>query len=63
MTSSVNFKVTIAEEAQKEAKCLLKKYPSFKADLASLIVSLKTDLQRGEALGKVMLQNSICYFV
>jgi mRNA-degrading endonuclease RelE of RelBE toxin-antitoxin system len=52
MNSSTNFKVAIAEEAQKEAKYLLKKYPSFKVDLAGLIESLKSVPQQGEPLGK-----------
>ncbi len=37
---------------QKEAKSLVKKYPSFKTDLQAIINSLKEDPKQGTALGK-----------
>jgi len=48
----MSFNVTIAHEAQREAKQLNKKYRSFKADLTELINILKTEPQQGEPLGK-----------
>ncbi|WP_167608330.1 type II toxin-antitoxin system RelE/ParE family toxin [Maribellus sediminis] len=50
--SSKNFKVLVTSNFKKEAKSLVKKYPSFKSDLLQLIQLLEQNPQTGTALGK-----------
>lgn len=48
----MSFNLTITADAQRDAKSLIKKYRSLRADLASLSASLKENPQQGEPLGK-----------
>jgi len=47
----MNFRIKITQNFEKEAKPLIKKYPSFKNDLASLINDLELNPELGISLG------------
>lgn len=51
-TSSKKFNVVVTSNFKKEAKRLLKKYPSLKSDLLNLIELLEVNPQKGFPLGK-----------
>ncbi|MEZ0487237.1 hypothetical protein [Fibrella aquatica] len=48
----MSFNVSIIPDAKRDVKQLVKKYPSFKLDLETLISSLEENPQQGEPLGK-----------
>jgi len=47
----MNFRIKITRNFDKEAKPLLKKYPSFKKDIAKLIDELELNPELGKPLG------------
>jgi len=47
----MNYKVKVTRNFDKEAKPLIKKYPSFKKDIAQLIDGLESDPALGISLG------------
>jgi hypothetical protein len=47
----MNFKVLTISPFDKQFKRLVKKYPSLKAEIAQLIAELKTEPNKGVALG------------
>lgn len=47
----MNFRIKITRNFEKEAKPLLKKYPSFKSDIVKLIDDLELNPELGKPLG------------
>ena len=48
----MSFRIKITKNFEKEAKPLIKKYPSFKKDIAKLIEDLKLNPELGKSLGR-----------
>ena len=47
----MNYSIEVTSYFKKDAKRLLKKYPSLKSELAELIASLKTQPKQGTSIG------------